>query len=89
VKLPWDLVAVWRLAMEPGSVFARVFVSVFPMGFPTVLVMTSVMGLVLGFSSGQHTKREKQSLTWPLSVVHDAVIFSSSLDLLLDDFFLL
>ena len=79
MKLPLDLVAAWRLAMEPGSVFARVFVSVFPMGLATVLVMTSVMRLVPGFSSGQHTKREKQSLTWPSSVVPDAVIFSSSL----------
>jgi hypothetical protein len=38
----------------------------------------SVMGLVVGFSSGRHTKREKQSRSTPLLVgLHDGIGFSS------------
>ena len=76
---------VWRLAMEPRSVSARVFVLVLLMAFVSVLVMASVMGLVESCSSGQHTKRVPQSLTLPVPVGHDAVT-SFSMDLLLGYF---
>jgi hypothetical protein len=101
VKLPWDLGAVWRFAMVfvmalvsvflmgLATVFVMAFVWVFLMGSAMVLVRASATGLVVRFSSGQHTKREKQPRSTPLIVMpHDGTGLSS-LIFSLNDFFLL